>query len=222
MSKSTKKWLLGILATVIAGLIVHFFTTGELPAIFMGMNKHEVKYVEVTPTFVSATPTPKSYGSNVGSEVNYVTKEYVPDSVDLLSLNAYFEGSVAYEYGVTDTMGNKYETALMGYRAPKDVRDWNAQCFCIWDIGGEYRTLTATGFIRAADKGATYEGSYKIYGDGRLLYSQSGLGCMTKPYPVSVDISGVTDLKIEMYGDGNGGVGLSGIRSALGNVTLHR
>ncbi len=141
--------------------------------------------------------------------------------VDLTSLEPYYEGAVTIERnGLTDTLGNRYSSGLRGYMAPGDPAKYNIDCFSIWDIGGEYRTLTATGIIRRKDKGSRFEGSYRIYGDGRLLYSRDGIGSMTKPYEIVIDITGVTDLKIEMYGNGNAGT--SGINSVLANIMLHR
>ena len=78
-------------------------------------------------------------------------------------------------------------------------------CFSIWDIGKKYSTLTATCIIREKDKGSKYKGAFYIYGDEKLLYKSEDISSMTKPFPISIDISGVTDLKLEMYGVGNNG-----------------
>lgn len=144
-----------------------------------------------------------------------------PDPVDLTTLEPYYEGSVTIETnGIRDTMGNRYRSALRGYMSPGDPLKYGIDCFSVWDLGGQYRTLTATGIIRKQDKGSKCEGSYKIYGDGKLLYRRDGIGSMTKPYEIVIDITGVTDLKIEMYGEGN--MGTNGINSVLADVTLHR
>lgn len=147
--------------------------------------------------------------------------EPVDDTVDLTALSPYYDGDVAIERsGLTDTLGNQYKTGLRGYMSLSDASLYNANCYCIWDIGGNYRTLTATGIVLKKDSGSKREGSYKIYGDGRLLYSRDGIGSMTKPYQITIDITGVTDLKIEM--NAGGSVGSSRIDSVLANVMLHR
>jgi len=138
------------------------------------------------------------------------------EPVDLTSIEPYYEGYIQIEKrGMTDIFGNKYQSGIRGYMDSGD-----SNCYCIWDLGGKYRTLTATGFIRKSDKSSNFTGSYKIYGDGRLLYSRSDIGCLTRPYQISIDVSGVTDLKIEMYGGGN--MGSHGINSALGNIMLYK
>ena len=141
-------------------------------------------------------------------------------TVDLLTLEPYYEGAVTMELnGIEDTLGNRYASALRGYMSPGDAANYNLDCFDIWDIGGAYRTLTATVMIRRRDRGSRHEGSFRIYGDGHLLYAEDGIGSMTKPYEIVVDITGVTDLKIEMYGNGNAGT--HGINSVLAGITLH-
>ena len=141
-------------------------------------------------------------------------------SVDLLTLEPYYEGTVTMELnGIEDTLGNRYASALRGFMSPGDAANYNLDCFDIWDIGGAYRTLTATVMVRRRDRGSRHEGSFRIYGDGHLLYAEDGIGSMTKPYEICVDITGVTDLKIEMYGNGNSGT--HGINSVLAGITLH-
>lgn len=141
--------------------------------------------------------------------------------VDLTSIVPYFEGAIDIRTGagvVTDTLGNQYSTGVIRGFADVKNSDWN--CYCIWDIGGKYNLLTATGIILDFEKGSNCEGSLKIYGDGILLYEKSGIGSQTKPYHIEIDITGVTDLKIEMYGEGN--MGAYGISSVLVDVMLHK
>ena len=142
------------------------------------------------------------------------------DPVDLTSLEPYYEGAVQIERnGLTDIFGNKYRSGLRGYMSPGDPAKYDMDCFSVWDLSGQFRTLTATGIIRKQDKSSRYEGSYKIYGDDKLLYSREGIGSMTRPYEIVIDITGVTDLKIEMYGDGN--MGTNGINSVLADIMLY-
>ncbi|MBQ8137017.1 MAG: NPCBM/NEW2 domain-containing protein, partial [Clostridia bacterium] len=111
--------------------------------------------------------------------------------------------------------GNRYDSGLRGYMDPDDDN-----CFSIWDLGGAYSRLEATCIIRAKDRGSRRTGSFRIYGDGVLLYERTQIDSMTKPFPVWVDLTGVTDLKIEMYGGGN--MGSHGISSVLVDVMLYR
>ena len=134
--------------------------------------------------------------------------------VDLTSLSPYYEGAIQiFTSPIKDTLGNKYKTGIRGYMNPGDPN-----CFSIWDIGKKYSTLTATCIIREKDKGSKYKGAFYIYGDEKLLYKSEDISSMTKPFPISIDISGVTDLKLVMYGDGNNG--FYGINSVLVDIML--
>ena len=139
---------------------------------------------------------------------------FTEGAVDLVTMNAYYTGEISLFSSVKDTFGTKYNTGMRGYMEPG-----SPNCFNIWDIGGKYSTLTATCIIRSQDKGSQCTGSFKIYGDDKLLYQQSDISSMTKPFPICVDVRGVTDLKIEMYGNGN--MGTHGINSVLVDVMLH-
>ena len=227
MSKDVKGVIFAIAAIVILAIVVS--GSGILP--------FSEELLTVPPTG-NSNVRGESYGNSNAQAESYGTvqsgaantsgnnqyrqqAEQVDDSIDLTSLSPYYEGNVQIErYGLTDTLGNRYKSGLRGYMAPGDTSKYNINCYSIWDIGGKYSTLTATGIIRKKDSGSKYEGSFKIYGDGRLLYSRDGIGSMTKPYQITIDISGVTDLKIEMYGNGN--AGSYGINSVLADVTLHR
>lgn len=145
----------------------------------------------------------------------------ISDVVDLTSITPFYEGTIeVFKNGITDTLGNRYSTGLRGYMSPGDTDKYNVSCYNVWDIGGEFKQLTAKGIIREKDKGSSYTGSYRIYGDGKLLYQRDQIDSMTKPYGITVDITGVTDLKIEMFGNGNAGT--SGINSVLVDIMLHR
>jgi len=139
--------------------------------------------------------------------------------VDLTTLTPYFEGTIdVFTDEVTDTLGNTYYSGVRGYMSTSDASTFD--CYHIWDIGAKYNTLTATGIILEDDKGSKCKGMFRIYGDGVLLYEKTGIDSKTKPYEIEVDITGVTDLKIEMYGEGN--MYWRGIDSVLVNVMLQR
>ena len=215
-----KKGTAGIVLTIIAVIILAVVVSGA------GMLPDPNKLMDdlfrpKTSEQEASEGTQRAASNSYRETENHtnVISETPNPSVDLTSLEPYYDGSIQIERnGLTDTLGNKYRSGLRGYMAPGDPQKYNLDCYCIWDIGGRFRTLTATGIIRKQDKGSQYEGSYRIYGDGRLLYSRDGIDSMTKPYQISIDITGVTDLKIEMYGNGNAGT--SGINSVLADIML--
>ena len=58
--------------------------------------------------------------------------------------------------------------------------------------------------------------SIKITADGRVLFSDGSISTQTQPYKIDLDLTGVKDLKIEMYA----AEGLWGIDVMLGDPVL--
>ena len=145
------------------------------------------------------------------------SEEAYARAVNLETCYAYAHGRTApgEEYSVKDVRGNEYVFALRGYMSPKD-----GSAYQIYDIGGNYQFLTATIAPMYSKNGIAEDiaGIIRIYGNGRLLWSDEEITSMTRPYDIVIYIGNVTDLKIEMYGWGNGGS--HGISTLLGNPKL--
>ena len=140
----------------------------------------------------------------------------VSATVDLTSITPYYLGCTdVFTDGATDIMGNYYNTGICGIMSKSD----NVNCFNLWDIGGKYNRLTATGIILEEDKGSSYKASCRIYGDGIFLYERADIDSMTKPYHIDIDITGVKDLKIELFGKIDM---LDTISAVLVDVMLHQ
>lgn len=124
---------------------------------------------------------------------------------------------------VRDTLGNEYESGLEGYMDPPDGQSyWSiGECSMTWDIGGKYDRLVATGIIPESDKGLNLGGVIRIYGDGALLYEKTDITTDLKPYPVEIDISGIIDLKIEIYGRSSS-LGWSNTHPTLVDIYLQK
>ena len=167
-------------------------------------------------TFCPVDGTRKPDGLGGGTSQSGWTR----NAVDLISLNPYYisSGVEASMKPIRDTLGNRYGSYIRGDNSPDEAKRYNSDCCAIWDIGRRYSTLEATCIVREKDKGSKYQGSFKIYGDGRVLYQRSGISSMDKPFTFTVDVRGVTDLKIEMYGAGN--MGTSGINAVLADPVL--
>ena len=147
--------------------------------------------------------------------------------VDLTTLTPYIQQSgMDTKSGMTDTMGNTYASGIYSVAdlpgKGEGVAATDKETCWVWDIGGQYNSLTATGFIFESDKDLkSLGGTVRIYGDNQLLYEKYNITCDTKPYTINVDVTGVTDLKIELYGESSS-LGWSNIYGCLGNITLQK
>lgn len=118
---------------------------------------------------------------------------------------------------IKDNMGNTYEKAFQGYAfySPKDGT---------YDIGKKYNLLSGTVAVEKCDH-LDSGGSLKIYGDEKLL-KQVKVDKNFKPIEISVDITGVTDLKIEFPKDASyefgGSVYTASSQAIFANVTLQK
>lgn len=109
----------------------------------------------------------------------YVTYE----PVNLTSLIPFAESGVVYSFmdGVNDTMGNHYNSGFYG-SFPRSGWDshTDGECSLTWDIGGKYNKLTAIGIVLDSSKGSSSVASYRIWGDGILLYEKDNITSDTK------------------------------------------
>ena len=137
--------------------------------------------------------------------------------VKLASLSPYVGGLDYTKNNLVyyDNMGNMYSDCFYAYNNSVGRYD-----YAVYDIGMKYNVLKAT--VAVTKKGSNDQLGYiKIYGDQQLLWEDRALSITTKPYSIEVDVSGVTDLRIEMNGIwGHPDVGDSKV--LLANATLEK
>lgn len=125
--------------------------------------------------------------------------ECKPISLFSLTPYTYSETKPAHYKNMKDTLGNNYADAWQGFGKESD-----GGSSVTYDIGKRYNTLTGTIIVREDDKGEPDAASIRIYGDGVLLYEKTNITSDTKPIPIQLDVTNVTDLKIELNcGGGN-------------------
>lgn len=127
--------------------------------------------------------------SQLQQRYNYYM-EYQP--VSIFDLEPYTRGFHGLDNlsNQEDNMGNRYTMALdasYSYYGASET----------YDISTQYNRLQGTVALYRSSAGASGLGYFRIYGDERLLYEQEINGSF-KPQQVDVDITGVTDLRIEM------------------------
>ena len=178
---------------------------------------------QVMPYYSDPQPQILPYYSDPQPQVKPYNPPVNVYTVDLTTLNPYYTSNKYFEVvsGIKDTLGNKYKTGIRSFADHIGGRWSGGETYWVWDIGGKYNKLTATGIIRNEDKGASLNlnGLVRIYGDGRLLYEKNNITSNTKPYYINVNISGVKDLKLEMYGQSSE-LGWSGINTVLVDIML--
>lgn len=119
--------------------------------------------------------------------------------VSIFDMEPYVEHNYGFSTAEneTDNMGNSYEKCfrLSKYDSKKSADQ-------VYDIGKKYNCLKGT--IAIVYGGGDDEPCMvRIYGDNRLLYELNNISGSTKPTSIEVDITGITDLKVELLRSDN-------------------
>ena len=138
-------------------------------------------------------------------------------SIGLEELQPFADGGAGLNRsGTTDNFGNAYSFALKGVAGSNDTDGWAK-----YYLGGQGSYFTATVAAYANYYGGCSpesKGLIRIYGDGRLLWSNESVTIETHPFQIKVDISGVQDLQIEMRKGKP--LGRYGVMPLLGNPVI--
>ena len=108
-------------------------------------------------------------------------------------------GGLTYLTGCSDTLGNSYGDSFYATSAAWTGGELEEN-YNIYDIDKEYNVFTATVAVPKSSKGTQHTGHIEIYGDGNLLWKSGRIDASTKPKKISLDITGVTDLKVSITG----------------------
>ena len=108
-------------------------------------------------------------------------------------------GTLTERANVEDIFGNKYQIAFITQENKS-----NGERSQTYRLDGQYNTLDFTIAISdLSTRGKVGNGSIYVIGDGRLLFSRTDITAEFESEYVSIDISGIKDLTIEMYGSRN-------------------
>ena len=123
-------------------------------------------------------------------------------SLSELSPYAHDDKELTETTGGEDNLGNRYNYMLSSSYG-KSANGFAHKGLYIasnyYLISGKYQYLTGTvGYKDYWDWDGPVTGYIEIYGDGRLLYSNTNITDQTLPYDISVDIAGVEKMSIRM------------------------
>ena len=100
--------------------------------------------------------------------------------------------------------------------------------YIVYYLGGEYKDLTATLYrpyasLSVLENGWDYGTVAKIYGDGVLLYEGPQITPGTyQEYDISVDVTGVRELKFILFGCGAESSSYRVPELGISNITIHK
>lgn len=129
-------------------------------------------------------------------EINSAIEAYTPVNLfDLEYFNAHQDFGVNGPYEEKDNYGNIYSSSYYLETGISPCESWAE-----YNIDGKYSKLTGTFFLDFDYRTSEDKQVFKVYGDGRELYTGS-VKAGDKPIQLNVDISGVRTLKIYYHTD---------------------
>ncbi|MBQ6837886.1 MAG: NPCBM/NEW2 domain-containing protein, partial [Clostridia bacterium] len=91
-----------------------------------------------------------------------------------------------------------------------------------YNLAGKYDYISGKLFLPEYEKSKTDRSRIKVYGDGTLLYESAEITSGVLPQDVWCDVSGVQNLVIEYYAEGNKSWVGYGAHGALSNLTAQK
>lgn len=146
-------------------------------------------------TDTSSSSQDLSGNNSQGNSDQEETTSYASKTISLLKLEPYTGQRFHVGYDDSDcedVFGNKYSTTLYSYKEQE-----NGECSVTYRINSQYDKFTFTSGV--SGRGSEGTAHIFIYGDGKLLYDRK-LTCTSESEFVELDVHGVKDLTIEMYG----------------------
>lgn len=111
--------------------------------------------------------------------------------ISIFTLEPYVKGDgIPKRKQIKDNLGNTYEE---GFYAPSS----SDKLYEVYDIGSKYNILSGTIGI-LPNSSTDSKALIRIIGDEEILWEKNDINGSFKPQQISVDITGITDLRIEM------------------------
>ena len=107
----------------------------------------------------------------------------------------YFDKSGSFKsyIDVKDNLGNIYDNGISGISYSSQ---WQT-----YFINGKYRKMKGSFILAYGARSTTYENKFKVYGDGKLIFNSPVMTGGVHPANFEIDLTGVLELKIEIYND---------------------
>ena len=105
------------------------------------------------------------------------------------------EGGLVFYGSAVDNYGTVYNSTAFGGRA-SDTENWNS-----YRISGAYSSITGKVILNNAYSNIVSENTqFRIYADGEVVYESQPVTAGRGPQDFNVNLKGVEDLRLEVYG----------------------
>lgn len=144
---------------------------------------------------------------------------YKKDNAFSITGDDSFHGTLGFEYDLETNNGKKFYHAIKWYNNNDDD---SGSIDAHYNLEGKYDTVSGTIFLPKDSKGTYFEGWFKVYGDGQLIYTSPIISGDTLPKDISFSVTGIQKIKISFFAQGTGGFLGDGPEFGIENLIAYK
>lgn len=145
---------------------------------------------------------------------------YYQDNVlQFESAHSYWGTVLNYYDTYTANDGSEMPCSIRWYNNSDDASAYES---AMYNLHGNYDTVTGTIFLLEEDKSTHFEGYFIVYGDGDEIYTSPTVTGGVLPQNIEFDVSDIQTLEIVFYGQGSGGFLGSGPSFGVSNLVAQK
>lgn len=130
-----------------------------------------------------------------------------------------FDGNLYFDDELVTNNGKTFYRAIQWNN---DNNDDSASIDAHYYLEGKYDTVSGTIFLPIDSKGTSFEGWFRVYGDGQLIYTSPKISGDTLPGEISFSVAGIQRMKISFYAQSSGQVGFPGCYFGVENLIAYK
>lgn len=146
-------------------------------------------------------------------------KLYKEDNAYNITEDYSFDGNLYFDEELVTNNGKTFYRAIQWNN---DNNDDSASIDAHYYLEGKYDTVSGTIFLPIDSKGTSFEGWFKVYGDGQLIYTSPKISGDTLPGEISFSVAGIQRMKISFYAQSSGQVGFPGRYFGVENLIAYK
>lgn len=130
-----------------------------------------------------------------------------------------FWGNLAFDQTYTSNDNKEMAHCIKWYNNNSDA---DVSIVANYNLSGNYDVVSGKIFLPDGDKDTAFSGYFKVYGDGKLLYTSPKITKNVLPQDIKFTVTGVQRLKINFYGQGTGGFLSTSPDFCVSNLTAQK
>ena len=152
---------------------------------------------------IQLSPNNADYKSKKDTYEMYIPYElYIEDNCLSVDDDGDFWGVIKFDKNEKSNNNKEMNHSMLWYNNSSDA---TVSIVATYNLEGKYDTVTGTIYLPEYEKNTSYTGYFKAYGDGKLIYTSPKVTKDVLPQKVSFSVTGIQNLKIKFYGQGEGG-----------------